>query len=69
MSVGVERVLKRLKILKVKGVDRELKCLKGVKGRKETKRIYCCGPGFGGDKRPLGGAVESSPTEHPEFRS
>ena len=24
----------------------------------------CCGPGFGGDKRPLGGAVESSPTEH-----
>ena len=31
--------------------------------------FYCSGPGFGGDKRPLGGAVELSPTEHPEFRS
>ena len=32
--------------------------------------LCCCGPGFGGDKRPLGGAVESlSLTEHTELRS
>jgi len=27
-------------------------------------RSYCCGLGFGGDKRPPGGAVEPSHTEH-----
>ena len=27
---------------------------------------YCCGPGVGGEERPLDGAVGPFPTEHPE---
>ena len=38
-------------------------------GSSRCRKRYCCGPGVGGEERPPGGAIEPSPTEHPEFRS
>ena len=31
-------------------------------------KVYCCSAGFGGEERPLDGAVGPSPPEHPEFK-